>query len=83
MKIVNHLILNYFWKEKNLLDVVLEFDGVGEIVCLTHKVRLRDVQVNKDIVGVESVVGIGNHNFFLFSILISTFQITLFLFDQF
>jgi hypothetical protein len=43
MKIVNHLILNYFWKEKNLLDVVLEFDGVGEIVCLTYKVRLREL----------------------------------------
>jgi hypothetical protein len=35
--------LNYIWREENLLDVVLEFDGVGEIVCFTQKVRLREL----------------------------------------
>ncbi len=43
IKIVNHLILNCFWREENLLNVVLEFDGIGKIVCSTHIVRLKEL----------------------------------------
>jgi len=36
IKIVDHLILNLFWKENNLIYVVLEFDGIWDIVFFTH-----------------------------------------------
>jgi hypothetical protein len=42
IKIVDHLILNYFWKENNLIYVVLEFDGVWDFFFL-HIIRLREL----------------------------------------
>jgi hypothetical protein len=53
----------------------MEFDGIWrEVDFFTHRVRLKEL-LEKDAICVYNSIGIGNHIFFMFLVMISTFKI--------